>query len=78
MVTNTDVANSFLQKQGGSLTKFLDSNAFDMSVKLWLHLLPRHQSPHDFWEFTPASKISGGDFGTHIYLGLWGLVAIGI
>ena len=78
MVTNTDIANPFLQNTVISPLKLLDSDASMMCPSSsQLYLLPRYQSSHVLWEPIPTSKISGEDYATHIFLGPWVLVAIG-
>ena len=78
MVTNTDVANLFLQNKVVFPQKLFDSDASkDLSVKLTMHSPPRHQSSHILWEPTPTLKINGVNFGTHIFLGPWGLATFG-
>jgi len=75
MITKTDVANLFLQNAVVLPPYFLDSDAsFWCVLQTPMHSPSRRQFSHILWEPTPTLKISGRDFGTHIFfLGLWGL-----
>jgi len=69
MVTKTDVANSFLQNMRWSSHHafLIVMHQFGMSIKLQVHLPPRHQSSLILWEPTPTSNARGGDFRTYIF-----------